>query len=102
MWLCKSKIWWKRYWQFHCIHKKDDNFKDIAEDVETRTDTSNFELGRKLRYVNEIALSSNDNKRMQSIDSTEIYLYWTSEDLVSDGLEEIKKNNIIKRLCFFL
>ena len=51
------------------------DYKDIAEDVEARTDTSNFELGRQLRYVNKIALSSNDNKRMQSIDSTEIYLY---------------------------
>ena len=28
--------------------KKDDKYKDIAEDVETRFDTSNFKLGRSL------------------------------------------------------
>ena len=46
--------------------------------------------------VNKIALSSNDDKRMQSIDSTETYEYITSNDLVSDK-EEIKCNNLIKR-----
>ena len=34
--------------QFHCIHKKDGIYKDIAEDVETRFDTSNYELDRPL------------------------------------------------------
>ena len=43
-----------------------------------------------------IALSLNDDKRMQSIDLIETYPYWTSKDLVSDK-EEIKCNNIIKR-----
>ena len=43
-----------------------------------------------------IALSSNDDKRMQSIDSIEIYAYGTREDLVSEK-EKIKCNNIIKR-----
>ena len=33
---------------FHCIHKTDDSYKDIAEDVETRFDTSNHELDRPL------------------------------------------------------
>ena len=33
---------------FHCIHKTDDIYKDIAEDVETRFDTSNYELDRPL------------------------------------------------------
>ena len=32
--------------------------------------------------INNIALSSNDNKRMQSIDSIETYTYRTSKDLV--------------------
>ena len=45
--------------------------------------------------INKIALSSNDDKRMQSIDSLETYAYGTSNDLVSDK-EEIKCNNIIK------
>ena len=45
--------------------------------------------------INKIALSSNDDKRMQSIDSVETYAYGTSKDLVSEK-EEIKCKNIIK------
>ena len=45
---------------------------------------------------NKISLSSNDDKRMQSIDSIKTYAYGTSKDIVS-GKEEIKCNNIIKR-----
>ena len=32
--------------------------------------------------INKIALSSNDDKRMQSIDSTETYAHEMSEDLI--------------------
>ena len=32
--------------------------------------------------INKIALSSNDDKKMQSIDSTETYAYGTSKDIV--------------------
>ena len=46
--------------------------------------------------INKIALSLNDDKRMQSIDSIEIYAYRTSKDLVSEK-KEIKCSNIIKR-----
>ena len=46
--------------------------------------------------IKKIALSSNDDKRMQSIDSLETCAYGTSKDLVSET-EEIKCNNIIKR-----
>ena len=46
--------------------------------------------------INKVALSSNDDKRMQSIDLIETYPYGTNKDLVSDK-EEIKCNNIIKR-----
>ena len=46
--------------------------------------------------INKITLSSNDDKRMQSIDSTETYAYGTKKDLVSEK-EEIKCRNIIKR-----
>ena len=46
--------------------------------------------------IGKIPLSSNENKRMQSIDSIETYTYGTSKDLVSDK-EEIKCSNIIKR-----
>ena len=34
--------------------------------------------------INKIALSSNDRKIMQSIDSIETYAYGTSKDLVSE------------------
>ena len=46
--------------------------------------------------INKIALSSNDDKRMQSIDSIETNAYGMSKDLVSEK-EEITCNNIIKR-----
>ena len=46
--------------------------------------------------INKIALSSNDDKRKESIDQIETYAYGASKDLVSEK-EEIKCNNIIKR-----
>ena len=46
--------------------------------------------------INKVALSSNDDKRMKSIDSIETYLYVMSKDIVGEK-EEIKCNNIIKR-----
>ena len=45
--------------------------------------------------MNKIVLSSNDDKRMQSIISIKTYAYGTSKDLVSEK-EEIKCSNIIK------
>ena len=45
--------------------------------------------------ISMIALSSNDNKRMQSFDSIETYTYGTSKDLVSEN-KDIKCNNIIR------
>ena len=50
----------------------------------------------KLEEINKIALSSNDDKRKESIDQIETYAYGASKDLVSEK-EEIKCNNIIKR-----
>ena len=46
--------------------------------------------------INKIALSLNDDKRIQSIISIETYAYGTSKDLVSDK-EEIKCSNLIER-----
>ena len=43
-----------------------------------------------------IALSSNDDERMQSPDSIETDAYGMRKDLVSEK-EEIKNNNIIKQ-----
>ena len=48
------------------------------------------------KLIRLLALSSDDDKRMQSIDSIETYAYGTSKDLVSEE-EEIKCKNIIKR-----
>ena len=45
--------------------------------------------------INKIVLTSNDDKRMQSIDLIEIYAYGTGRDLIR-GKEESKCNNIIK------
>ena len=46
--------------------------------------------------INKIALSLNDDKRIQSIDSIETYAYGRSKDLLSEK-KEIKCNNIIKQ-----
>ena len=43
-----------------------------------------------------IVFSSNDDNRLQSIDSIETYAYGTSKNLVSEK-EEIKCNDIIKQ-----
>ena len=47
------------------------------------------------KEINEISLRSNDDKRMQSIDSIEIYAYRISKDLANEK-EEIKCSNMIK------
>ena len=46
--------------------------------------------------INKIAVSSNDGKGIQSINSVETYAYRTSKDLLFKK-EEIKCNNIIKQ-----
>ena len=46
--------------------------------------------------INKFALSSNDDKRIQSMDSIGTYTYRKSKDLVSKK-EETKCNNIIKQ-----
>ena len=46
--------------------------------------------------INKIALSSNDDERIQSIDLIEIYAYGTSKHLVSEK-ELIKCDTIINR-----
>ena len=45
-------------------------------------------------------LISNSDKRMQSINSIEMYAYGMSKDVLSKK-EEIKCNNIIKQVTFF-
>ena len=48
------------------------------------------------KEMTRVALSSNNDKRMQWIDSIETEAYGTSKTLVSEK-KEIKCNNIIKR-----
>ena len=48
------------------------------------------------KEINKITLGSNDDDRMQSIDSIKPYAYRMNKGLVSEK-EEIKCNNIIKR-----
>ena len=58
-----------------------------------------FKSERRNAFAEErtkVALSSNNDKRMQWIDSIETNAYGTSKTLVSEK-EEIKCNNIIKR-----
>ena len=53
--------------------------------------------------MNKIVLSSNNDKRMQSIDLIETYTYGTRKDLVSEK-EEIKcktYNNTIQKMINF-
>ena len=45
-WKCKTLLY--GYRQLHCLYKKYDICKYIAEDVETRPGTSNFERHRPL------------------------------------------------------
>ena len=47
------------------------------------------------KLMKKIALSSNDDKRMQSIELVETYAYGTSKDLINEK-EAIKCNSIIK------
>ena len=46
--------------------------------------------------VNKIALSANNDKRIQSIDSVETYAFGTSKDLLCKR-EKTKYNNTIKK-----
>ena len=46
--------------------------------------------------INKIDLKSNDDKRIQSIDSIETYAYGTSKDLICKK-EKTKVNKIIKQ-----
>ena len=46
--------------------------------------------------INKISLGSNDDKRIQSVDSIETYAHGMSKDLIWKK-EKIKRINIIKR-----
>ena len=46
--------------------------------------------------INKIAVSTNDDKRMQSIDSIETYAYGASQDIIHEQ-EKITRYKIIQR-----
>ena len=46
--------------------------------------------------INKIALSSNDDKRLQSINLVQTYAYWTNKNLLHKK-KKIKRQNIIKQ-----
>ena len=68
------------------IHKKQNNIK-----ITTKIRCNAF-----TEEINKIALSSNHDKRIWSIDSIETYVYKTKIDLICKK-EEIKWNNIVKK-----
>ena len=49
-----------------------------------------------IKEIETIALNSNNNKRMQSIDLTETYTYWMDKNLLCNK-KKIKCNNIIEQ-----
>ena len=55
-----------------------------------------FRSERQAKETNKIALSANDDKRIQSIDSIETYAIGISKDLACKN-RKIKCNNIIKQ-----
>ena len=65
------------------IFKTEQRFKSERDNVSTE-------------QINNISLSSNEDKRMHSVDSIETFEYGTSKDLVSEK-EEIKCSNILKQ-----
>ena len=65
------------------IFKTEQRFKSERDNVSTEE-------------INNISLSSNEDKRMHSVDSIETFEYGTSKDLVREK-EEIKCSNILKQ-----
>ena len=55
-----------------------------------------------IEKINKIALSKNNDKRMQSIDSIKTYAYGRSKDLLSEKEDRKQKRNIIQIGCKFL
>ena len=91
------------YRQFQCIHKNDGIYKDIAEDVETRFDTSNYELERPLpkgkrKKVIRIVKNELDGKIMIKFVGLKAK---TNSYLIDDGSKDKKANGtkkcVIKR-----
>ena len=87
------------------IEKKTDidsikeNHKEFIKNNKSKLKTQQRFKGERhnlfTKKINKIALSSNDDNRMQSIDLIETYAYGTIKNIVSEK-EEIKRSNIVK------
>ena len=95
------------YKQFNLTKKKNNNIDSLKRNHKQFIRNNKSILKTQQRFksekhnvfteeINKIAFSSNDDKRMQSINLIETYGYGTSKDLVCKK-EEIKCNNIIKQ-----
>ena len=73
----------KKFAEYKTILKTQQRFKSERHDV-------------FIKVINKIALSTNDYKRLQSIDSIETYAYGTREDIMQVK-EKIKHYNIVRR-----
>ena len=71
----------RKHKKYKLILKKQQRFKSERHNIFTEE-------------INKIALSSNDDKRMQSIDLIKTYAYGSRKDLVSEKAE-IKCNNVM-------
>ena len=115
--LIKRKSKFKNYEEYNKATKVDNKIKYLEKNgVNTDFSKNHYEKSTKnnklilktrqkfkskshnafTEEINKIALSSNDDKRIQAIDSIEAYAYETNKDLIREK-EEIKCNNIIKQ-----
>ena len=89
------------------LFKKKTNIHNLKEDQIEFVKNNKLILKTQQRFkserlnvfteeINKIALSSNNDKRMWSIELIETYAYRTSKDLICKK-ENIKHNNIIKQ-----
>ena len=60
------------YRQSHCLLKIDDVYKDISENIETRFDTSNFEVDRSLPKI----------KNKKSNWTNERWIRWINHEMI--------------------
>ena len=101
VWICETKLWWKSktvLYGYRCSFIlyiiTDDIYEDIAEDLETNFDTSNYELNRPLpkgynKNVTGIMEEQLSRKIMKEFVGlgAKTYSY-----LIDDGSEEKNKN----------
>ena len=108
VWLCKTKLWLKskialyEYRRFIVCIKTDNVYKDIAEDVETRFDTSNYELDRPLvKNKNKKVIGLMKDRLGGKIMIQFVGLRAKTDSYVLGDFIEEKRNYVIKRKLKF-